>query len=150
MELTPKQKAFADYYIECGNAAEAARKAGYSLRTADAIGRENLRKPTVSAYISERQKQIDDCRIADAAEILQYLTSVMRGEVKDQFGLDAPLAERTKAAVELAKRKIDTDKKQEGEIGRAAGRERGENSGVAGSLKKKKINKTKKANMKKK
>ena len=106
MELTPKQKAFADYYIECGNAAEAARKAGYSLRTADAIGRENLRKPTVSAYISERQKQIDDCRIADAAEILQYLT--------DQFGLDAPLAERTKAAVELAKRKIDTDKKQEG------------------------------------
>ena len=113
MELTPKQKAFADYYIECGNAAEAARKAGYSLRTADA-GRENLRKPTVSAYISERQKQIDDCRIADAAEILQYLTSVMRGEVKDQFGLDAPLAERTKAAVELAKRKIDTDKKQEG------------------------------------
>ena len=114
MSLTPNQKAFADYYIECGNAAEAARKAGYSLRTADAIGRENLRKPTVSAYISERQKQIDDCRIADAAEILQYLTSVMRGEVKDQFGLDAPLAERTKAAVELAKRKIDTDKKQEG------------------------------------
>ena len=107
MSLTPKQKAFADYYIECGNAAEAARKAGYSLRTADAIGRENLRKPTISAYISERQKQIDDCRIADAAEILKYLTSVMRGEVKDQFGLDAPLAERTK-------RKIDTDKKQEG------------------------------------
>lgn len=29
MKLTPKQKAFADYYIECGNATEAARKAGY-------------------------------------------------------------------------------------------------------------------------
>ena len=45
--------------------------------------------------------------IADAAEVMQYFTSVMRGEIKDQFGLDAPLAERTKAAVELAKRKVD-------------------------------------------
>ena len=35
----------------------------------------------------------------------------MRGEVKDQFGLDAPLAERTKAAVELAKRKVDVAQK---------------------------------------
>ncbi|SEU19688.1 terminase small subunit [Enterocloster clostridioformis] len=114
MELTLKQKAFADYYIECGNQTEAAKRAGYSKRTARVIGQENLLKPAISAYIAERQKQIDDCRIADAAEILQYLTSVMRGEVKDQFGLDAPLAERTRAAVELAKRKIDTDKKQEG------------------------------------
>ena len=32
----------------------------------------------------------------------------MRGEEKDQFGLDAPLAERTRAAQELAKRIIDT------------------------------------------
>ena len=114
LELTLKQKAFADYYIECGNQTEAAKRAGYSKRTARVIGQENLLKPAISAYIAERQKQIDDCRIADAAEILQYLTSVMRGEVKDQFGLDAPLAERTRAAVELAKRKIDTDKKQEG------------------------------------
>jgi phage terminase small subunit len=114
VELTPKQKAFADYYIECGNQTESARRAGYSERTAAVIGNENLKKPNVIKYISERQKQIDDSRIADAAEILQYFTSVMRGEVKDQFGLDAPLAERTKAAVELAKRKIDTDKKQEG------------------------------------
>ena len=114
MELTPKQKAFADYYIECGNQTESSRRAGYSERTAAVIGNENLKKPNVIKYISERQKQIDDSRIADAAEILQYFTSVMRGEVKDQFGLDAPLAERTKAAVELAKRKIDTDKKQEG------------------------------------
>ena len=38
--LTPKQKAFADYFIECGNASEAARKAGYSLKTAGSIGAE--------------------------------------------------------------------------------------------------------------
>lgn len=61
--LTPKQKAFADYYIECGNAAEAARKAGYSLRTADSIGRENLRKPTISAYIAGMLRNVEGLQI---------------------------------------------------------------------------------------
>lgn len=101
--LTPKQKAFADYYIECGNATEAAKRAGYKKKAAYATGSENLRKPQIIEYIEERQKQIEDSRIASAAEVMRYFTSVMRGEVKDQFGLDAPLAERTKAAVELAK-----------------------------------------------
>ncbi|CDC47102.1 phage terminase small subunit [Clostridium sp. CAG:58] len=106
--LTPKQKAFADYYIECGNAAEAYRKAGYkNYKSAAVEASKTLKNPKISQYIEERQKQIEDRRIASAAEIMQYLTSVMRGEVKDQFGLDAPLAERTKAAVELAKRKVD-------------------------------------------
>ncbi len=106
--LTPKQKAFADYYIECGNAAEAYRKAGYkNYKSAAVEASKTLKNPKISQYIEERQKQIEDSRIASAAEIMQYLTSVMRGEVKDQFGLDAPLAERTKAAVELAKRKVD-------------------------------------------
>lgn len=110
--LTPKQKAFADYYIECGNAAEAYRKAGYkNYKSAAVEASKALNNPKVSQYIEERQKQIENSRIASAAEIMQYFTSVMRGEVKDQFGLDAPLAERTKAAVELAKRKVDVAQK---------------------------------------
>lgn len=112
MSLTPKQKAFADYYIECGNAAEAYRKAGYkNYKSAAVEASKALNNPKVSQYIEERQKQIEDSRIASAAEIMQYFTSVMRGEVKDQFGLEAPLAERTKAAVELAKRKVDVAQK---------------------------------------
>lgn len=107
--LTPKQKAFADYYIECGNQTEAARRAGY--KKPHVQGNQNLDKLSVREYIEERQKQIEDSRIASAAEIMQYFTSVMRGEVKDQFGLEAPLAERTKAAVELAKRKVDVAQK---------------------------------------
>ena len=110
--LTAKQKAFADYYIECGNAAEAYRKAGYkNYKSAAVEASKALNNPKISQYIEERQKQIEDSRIASAAEIMQYFTSVMRGEVKDQFGLDAPLAERTKAAVELAKRKVDVAQK---------------------------------------
>lgn len=113
MKLTPKQKAFADYYIELGNAAEAARRAGYKKESANSMGAENLSKPYIAEYIMQRQKEIEDNRIASAAEILRYLTSVMRGEEKDQFGLEASLTERTRAAVELAKRKIDVGQKAE-------------------------------------
>ena len=50
--------------------------------------------------------------IATADEVMQYFTNVMRGEVKDQFGLDAPLTERTRAAQEIARRTIDIDIKE--------------------------------------
>ena len=104
MKLTPKQKAFCDYYIQTGNASEAARKAGYSKKTAKEIGTENLSKPHLSAYISERMAEIDKARVADADEVIRFYTSVMRGEIKDQFGLDASLADRLKAGDSLMKR----------------------------------------------
>ena len=107
--MTPKQKAFADYYIECGNATEAARKAGY--KQPHVQGSQNLEKLSVSTYIEERLKQIESDRIATADEVLRYLTSVMRGETKDQFGLDASLQDRNKAAEMLGKRyRLFTDK----------------------------------------
>ncbi|MDQ4680759.1 terminase small subunit, partial [Stenotrophomonas maltophilia group sp. RNC7] len=87
-KLTVKQKAFCDYYIETGNATEAAVRAGYSEKTAKVIGSENLTKPYIKSYIDDRLKSIEDKRIAKGEEVLQYLTKVMRGEEKDQFGLD--------------------------------------------------------------
>lgn len=102
--LTPKQKAFADEYIRCGNATEAARKAKYSERSAGSIGDENLKKPEISAYIAERMRQIDEERIASADEVLRFYSSVMRGELTDQFGLEAALDVRLKAADSLMKR----------------------------------------------
>lgn len=104
MNLTPKQKKFCEYYIQSGNAADAARRAGYSPKTADAIGRENLRKPTISAYIRERMDDQDKELVADADEVLRFYSAVMRGEVKDQFGLDASLSDRLKAGDSLMKR----------------------------------------------
>ena len=103
-KLTPKQKAFCDYYIELGNATEAAIKAGYNKKTARQIGSMNLTKVDIKQYIEERLKSIEDARIAKGEEVLQYLTRVMRGEEKDQFGLDASLQDRTKCAELLGKR----------------------------------------------
>ena len=84
MKLTIKQKAFADYYIELGNATEAAIKAGYSKKTAYSIGNENLNKPEIKNYIDGKMKQIESDRIAKAEEVLQYLTRVIRDEETEQ------------------------------------------------------------------
>lgn len=111
--LTPRQRAFADYYIETGNATESARRAGYSEKMAHSIGQENTNKPAIKQYIAERMKPAEDKRIADADEVLQYLSDVMRGAVKDQFGLDASLQDRTKAAQELMKRYAVADMRQQ-------------------------------------
>ena len=112
MKLTPKQKAFADEYLICGNATEAARKAGY--KQPHVQGSQNLEKLSVSSYIAERQKQIESSRIADAKEVMEFYSAVMRGEVKDQFDMDASLADRLSAGRELMKRyeKADTTKNE--------------------------------------
>lgn len=109
MNLTPKQKAFADEYLKCGNATEAAKKAGYNSKSARQIGTENLSKPSISEYIAERQKQIDDSRIADVKEVLEFYSSVLRGEIKDQFDVDAALSDRLAAGRELMKRYDKSD-----------------------------------------
>ena len=104
-KLTQKQQKFIDYYVETGNATEAARRAGYDAKTdraLESIGSENLRK--LEVYIKERMKPAQDKRIADADEVLQYLTAVMRGEVKDTFDFDTSVRDRNKAAELLGKR----------------------------------------------
>jgi phage terminase small subunit len=84
MKLTEKQRRFVDYYVETGNASEAARRAGYAEKAAYRTGSENLRKPQVKAAIDARLKELEDKRIAKADEILQFLTSTLRGEVKEE------------------------------------------------------------------
>lgn len=106
MALTPKQQAFADYYIECGNATEAAKRAGYSENNVGENAAKTLKNPNVSAYISERMEEQERKRVADANEVIEFYTAVMRGEVKDQFGLDASLSDRLKAGDSLMKRYI--------------------------------------------
>lgn len=82
--LTEKQKRFIDYYIETGNATEATRKAGYKANSEKAyrnIGSENLAK--LGEFINERLSELESERIADATEVMEYLTSVMRREHKE-------------------------------------------------------------------
>lgn len=109
--LNPKQKAFADYYLTSGNIMEAAVKAGYSENYSKAQGYKLLDNVGIKQYIDERMINLGTKRVADADEVLQYLTKVMRAEEKDQFGLDVSISDRTKAAELLGKRfRLFTDK----------------------------------------
>ncbi len=114
--MNERQKAFADYYIECGNASEAARRAGYSQKTAGAIGEQNLKKLEISEYIAKRMKELEAARVASAEEVMRFYTSVMRGEEKDSFGLDASLDTRISAAKEIMKRHAATTDRMSGTL----------------------------------
>lgn len=88
VKLTEKQQRFADFYIETGNAAESAVRAGYSKKTARNIGSENLTKPYISEYIQARNKELEDSRIADMREVKQFWTEMLRSnsvEPKDRL-----------------------------------------------------------------
>lgn len=83
-KLTIKQKKFADEYIKTGNATQAAINAGYSKKTAGQVGAENLKKPYIKAYIDKKLSKLEEESIAESKEVLQYLTSVLRGETHDE------------------------------------------------------------------
>ena len=113
--MTLRQKKFCDEYIICGNATEAAIKAGYSPKTAKSIGQRLLTYVTVRSYIDQRLEEINSEKIADAEEVLRYLTSVMRGEhtedipilcgdgVQELTAKEVGAKERLKAAEMLGK-----------------------------------------------
>lgn len=111
--LTLREQAFCREYIKNPNGKQAATKAGYAPRTAAITASKLLTHANIKKKIGELTQKRDMKAIADGAEVMEYLTKVMRGEINDQFGLEASLTERTKAAQELAKRTVDIDKKIE-------------------------------------
>ncbi len=105
-KLSPKQKAFADYYILTKNATEAAKKAGYSEKTAGVIGFENLRKPKIAAYIKKRLDELEKERIASIEEVMRFYTATMRNQLEDIEDDDnkPTITERLKAADRIMER----------------------------------------------
>lgn len=85
--MTEKQKRFCIEYLIDLNATQAAIRAGYSKKSAYSTGCENLRKTEVKKYIAEQLERLKSEKIAGVQEILEYLTSVMRGKQKEQVPL---------------------------------------------------------------
>ena len=130
--MNEQQKRFADYYIECGNATEAYKRAGYKAKgnSAEVNASRLLSNAKVREYIDKIIASKQSERIASQDEILEYLTKVMRGEVTEEVPIptkkgvslvevEAGVKDRTKAAELLGKRYVLwTDKQQlEGNLG---------------------------------
>ncbi|PPQ49112.1 terminase small subunit [Paenibacillus peoriae] len=126
-KLTEKQKRFIDYFVETGNSTEAARRAGY--KQPHVQGAQTLDK--LRSLIDEKIAAKDGERIAKQDEILEFLSEVMRGKVKEEYPLGMGMGEqslvkkeldgkdRIKAAELLGKRyAMWTDKQQvDGSVG---------------------------------
>ena len=89
MKLTPKQEKFVDAYIETGNACESARRAGYgrgSIKDAPnwLNPKKHQFKQCLDDAIKVRQAEIKSARTATITEVMEYLTSVLRGEVTEE------------------------------------------------------------------
>lgn len=104
--LSAKESKFISLFIANGDINRCLKESGL-------VWKNLAGKDYITDEITYRLDALKKQTIADADEILQYFTRVMRGEEKDQFGLDAPLAERTAAAKELAKRVIDVEAEAE-------------------------------------
>ena len=120
-KLTIKQSRFVDEFIISGNATQADIKAGYSKKTANRIATENLSKPVIKAEIDKRNAEIKSQKTADMTEVMEYLTSVMRGEQTESVAtakgvyenVEVSAKDRIKAAELIGKRNgAWTDKQQ--------------------------------------
>ena len=115
MKLTAKQRLFADEYIKSGNATQSAIKAGYSDNYAKHRVDKLLLNVGVKSYIDAKMSEIESHKIADAKEVLQFYTRVLREEETEEVALPAgddvitvekkpSFKDRLAAAKELMKR----------------------------------------------
>lgn len=110
--MNARRQKFCVEFLRTGSAAEAARIAGYSPRSARSQGQRLLTCADIKRFIAHELNRAKSKGLADADEVLMYLSQVMRGELKDQFGLDCSIADRTNAAKLLLKRLDVADGRQ--------------------------------------
>ena len=114
--LTERQRRFCEEYLIDGNASQAAIRAGYSKRSATVVSTTLMKNPQVQAYLKKLLDELHSAKVADAQEVLEYLTSIMRGEQREQTlqlvgdgmqditSIDVAAKDRLKAAELLGKR----------------------------------------------
>lgn len=95
-KLNLKQQKFADEYIISGNAAQSAVKAGYSKKTARAIGQRLLTNVNVSEYIEKRMEELQDEKILTQKQILVMLSEIASGKASETVVVTLKKAELMK------------------------------------------------------
>ena len=118
-----KQRRVAEEYRVRGNIEQSAVKAGYTRSYASGNAHKLMANVSIKAYIDERLEVVNSEKVADQQEVMQFLTSIMRGEVTEPVPIFAAngfqevkdlkpnVQARRAAAVDLGKRYgMGTDK----------------------------------------
>lgn len=90
-KLTDKQQAFVDEYLRDLNATQAAIRAGYSKKTAAAVGNENLRKPQIAEAIAKAKAERSERTKVDADWLLNRLAAEADADLADLYNEDGGL-----------------------------------------------------------
>ena len=107
-KLSEKQKRFVDWYIKLANATEAARKAGYSTKTANRIASQNLTKLVIQEYLQKRRSQYEELLGFNKATLIQDLHQIKTRcmQVEPVLRYD-PKAREYKQVTEVVKKTND-------------------------------------------
>lgn len=113
--LTQKQKNLVLAFVRTGSYKQAALEAGYSEKSAARIGSETMKKPKVKKYLNQVMSIMQKGKVASAKEVMEYLTSVLRGKQTDAtitptgavVKLPVSTKQRLAAAKEILKRSPD-------------------------------------------
>lgn len=105
--LTSKEARFIDAYMEHGNQRQAVIDAGYQTKAPGQYAQTILNNIYIAHEIEHRMEERHKQSEASGQEVMEFFAAVMRGEVKDQFQLEASLADRIKAGQEIARRTVD-------------------------------------------
>lgn len=117
--MTDRQQVFADEYLKDMNAARAYRLA-YPRVKSDAAARANasrlLTNANVRAYIDQQLKHLHTERTADAREVMEYLTSVLRGESQSEIVVVEGRGDGVSSAKRIQKRPDEKERLKAAEL----------------------------------
>lgn len=102
--MTDKQRIFADEYLKDLNGTRAYKVAYPNVKkdtTAATNAGRLLRKAEVKNYIDKQLEKMHNERTADAQEVLEYLTSVMRGQYTEETLMGIGEGAQTKIDIEV-------------------------------------------------
>ena len=116
MAMTNKQKRFADEYLVDLNATQAAIRAGYKEKTAYSQGQRMLKNVEIKTYIEEQLQRLHNERTADAQEVIEYLTSVLRGKSEGEELVNEFQGDGISKAVNVKKKPSEKDKLRAAEL----------------------------------
>lgn len=87
-QLTPKQQIFCLEYLKDFNATRAAKAAGYSAKTANRMGAENLSKPVIRTFIEKAKAERIERVKYDADDLLRDLLALQKVSLADFIIID--------------------------------------------------------------
>lgn len=114
--MTSKQKRFCDEYLIDCNATQAAIRAGYSPGSASVTAAKMLTNANIKNYIDEQLELLHSEKSADAREVLEYLTSVLRGESKAEIVVVEGMGDGVSMAQKITKNPDEKERLKAAEL----------------------------------